>query len=46
MGPLPVQQIHLVVAIQVVLVGAVTEFHTFQQLIGDVGISRSSHKCR
>ena len=38
-GPLPVQQVHLVVAVEVVLVGPVAELHALEQLVGDVRIA-------
>src|SRR5208283_791043 len=36
----------LVVAVQVVLVGAVAELHALEELVGDIGITGSGHKRR
>src|SRR5215510_2015880 len=38
------QQVHLVVAVEVVLVGPVAELHAFQQLLGDIRIARRGHQ--
>src|SRR5438094_5840098 len=38
--------IHLVVAIQVVLVSPVAKFHTLEQLVGDVRVASGSHESR
>src|SRR5262249_5770752 len=38
-GPLAAQQIHLVVAVEVVLVAAVPELHPFQELVLDVRVA-------
>src|SRR5262249_49997460 len=38
------EQIHLVIAVQMVLVGAVAELHPSQQLIGDVRVARCGHE--
>src|SRR5262249_681304 len=38
------EQVHLVVAVEVVLVSAVTELYALQQLISDVRIARRSHQ--
>src|SRR5262249_22280644 len=37
--PAAQQKVHLVVAVQVVLVGPATKLHALQQLLGDIGIS-------
>src|SRR5215831_17439963 len=38
------EQIYLVIAVQMVLVGAIAELHSFQQLIGDVRVARRGHE--
>src|SRR5207342_568949 len=43
--PLTGQEIHLVVAVEMVLVAPVAELHALEQLIGNVWISRSGHQC-
>lgn len=40
----PRQEGHLVVAVQVILVGSVAELHAFQQLVGDVRITGGRHQ--
>ena len=40
------QESHLVIPIQVVLVGPVAELHTLEELIGDVGIAGSVQQGR
>ena len=37
--PLARQQVHLVVAVEVVLVGPVAELHALEQLVGDVRVA-------
>ena len=43
-GPLPVMQVQLVVAIEMVLVGPVADLLALQQLVGDVRIAGGSHE--
>src|SRR5215471_18494293 len=38
------EEIHLVVTVQMVLVGAIAELHPLQQLIGDVRVARRGHE--
>src|SRR5215475_8961379 len=38
------EKIHLVVTVEMVLVGPFAELHALQQLIGDVGVARRSHQ--
>ena len=40
------QEIHLVIAVEMVLVLAFAELHAFEQLLGDVGIARGSQERR
>src|SRR5258708_5095455 len=40
------QQIHLVVAVQVVFVSPVAELYTLEELIGDVGVAGGGHQGR
>src|SRR5262249_11097060 len=38
------EQVHLVVAVEMILVGAVAELYALQQLLGDVGVAGGSHQ--
>ena len=42
--PHSTQKVHLVVAVEVILVGSITKLHTFQKLTGDVGIAGCRHE--
>ena len=42
--PLALQEVHLVIAIQMVLIGPVAQLHSLEQLVCDVGIASGGHE--